>query len=141
MTTPDPTPRDPGIAELVSGLFKDVAALFRQEIELAKTEAGERLQGAVRGGQFIAVGAALAIGGFLALLGAVVIALGAWLETTGLDPAIAYALSALATGIVVGLAGGILISSGVGRIRDSNFKLTRTVDTLREDIEAAKERF
>lgn len=129
-----------GLAQQVKGLIGDVSSLFRQEIELAKTEAGERVESAVQGGQMLVIGAILAVGALGVLLAAIVLALTAWLESTGMDPAIANMISAAAVAIIVGGIGWAMISAGVKRLKSSNFKMERTTHSLSEDANIIKER-
>lgn len=128
------------LSNLVKGLVSDVSTLFRQEIELAKTEAGERVESAVHGGQMLVIGAILAIGALGVLLAAIVSLGAAWLTDAGMDPMMANALSAVVVALVVGIIGWIMISSGIKRLKTSNFKLERTAHSLSEDANVVKER-
>ncbi len=130
----------PSLGSQVKGLIGDVSTLFRQEIELAKTEAGERVESAVHGGQLLVVGAILAIGGLGVLLAAIVSAGTAWLIASGMDPLIANTLAAVAVAFIVGGIGWAMISSGIKRLKTSNFKLERTAHSLSEDAHVVKER-
>jgi hypothetical protein len=113
------------LAGMVKGLVSDVTTLFRQEIELAKTEAGERVESAVHGGQ---------------MLVAIVVLGTAWLVSIGMEPMTANVISAVVVALVVGLIGWIMISAGIKRLKTSNFKLERTAHSLSEDANVVKER-
>ena len=139
-TTDTPRNQTRGLTEQVKGLISDVSALFRQEIELAKTEAGERVESAVHGGQSLIIGAILAIGALGVLLAAIVSALAAGLEAIGMDAALANAIAALVVAAVVGGIGWAMISSGIKRLKSSNFKMEKTAHSLSEDAHAVKER-
>lgn len=143
MTTTDPHyhRQETSIAELAKGLIKDVSALFRQEIELAKTEAGERMESAVNGGRMIVIGAIFAIGALGVLLAGIVVGVTAWLVSLGMDPMIANMVAAIGVAVVVGAIGWAMISGGMKKLKMSNFRLDRTTHSLSEDAAAVKERF
>lgn len=128
------------LADLVKGLVSDVSTLFRQEIELAKTEAGERVESAMHGGQMLVIGAILAIGALGVLLAALVALGTAWLVSMGMDPMMANVISAVVVALVVGGIGWAMISSGTKRLKTSNFRLERTTHSLSEDANVVKER-
>ncbi|WP_127145234.1 phage holin family protein [Pelagibacterium montanilacus] len=130
-----------GLPAQLKGLVGDLSALFRQEVELAKTEAGERLESAVHGGQLLAIGAILAIGALGVLLAAIVVAIAGALESMGMDAGLANTVAAVTVAIVVGGIGWAMISSGVKKLKTSNFKMNRTAHSLSEDANAVKERF
>jgi len=50
------------LSELISGLISDVSGLMRKEIDLAKTEASERISSALGGIGIIVLGMVLSIG-------------------------------------------------------------------------------
>lgn len=93
------------LPELIGGLVGDLSGLFRKEIELAKTEASEKVSeiGAATGS--IAIGGVLLLGALGVLLAAVVSLLAAWMVGAGMDPTLANALSAFVVTAVVGIAG------------------------------------
>lgn len=139
-TTEAPHSDSRSLTYLVKGLVSDVSTLFRQEIELAKTEAGERVESAVHGGQMLVIGAILAIGALGILLAAIVVLGTAWLMSMGMDPMTANIISAVAVAFIVGAIGWAMISSGIKRLKTSNFKLERTTHSLGEDANVVKER-
>jgi len=142
MTATHPTGNSPsGISHLIGGIISDITALFRQEIELAKTEAGESVQKAANGGAMIAVGGVLALGALGVFLAGVVVLLGAWLEAIGLDPMMANVLAALIVSVIVGGIAWITVAAGINRLKTANFTLPRTTSTLSADVDAVKERF
>ncbi len=128
------------LTTLVRGLVSDVSALFRQEIQLAKTEASERVESAVHGGQMLVIGAIFAIGALGVLLAAIVVIGTAVLVNMGLDPMMANIVSALIVAVIVGGIGWAMISSGINRLKTSNFRLERTTHSLSEDAKTVKER-
>lgn len=128
------------LAGMIKGLVSDVSTLFRQEIELAKTEASERVESAVHGGQMLVIGAILAIGALGVLLAGIVTLGTALLVSMGMDEMTASIISAVVVALIVGLIGWMMISAGIKRLKTSNFKLERTVHSLSEDANVVKER-
>jgi hypothetical protein len=116
--------------DLLSQLANNSAALVRDEIALAKQEMGEKL-GTVRSGAVvIAAGAILGMFGALSLVAAAII---------GLGNVIGPGWSALIIGLVLGLAGGLIAITGIGRIKRTSLKPEQTIETLEEDKQWLKE--
>jgi len=76
-------------------------------------------------------GGAVAYAGFLALLAALIIGLG----QLGLP----WWLSALIVGLVVAAVGYFLIQRGLKSLKQEGVKPERTIETLRDDAEWAKQ--
>ncbi|SDH15910.1 phage holin family protein [Pelagibacterium luteolum] len=129
-----------GLASQVKALINDVSTLFREEIQLAKTEAGERLDSAIHGGQMVVIGAILAIGAVGVLLAALVVAIAGLLESMGMDAGLANTFAAAGVALVVGGIGWAMISSGVKKLKATNFKMERTAHSLSEDANVVRER-
>jgi uncharacterized membrane protein YqjE len=138
--TNDSEPQHEGLSHMITGLVKDVTGLMRKEIELAKTEVNEKASRAIQGGELVAIGAILAIGGLGVLLAAVVTGLSIWLTSLGLDALAAHSISALIVAVVVGGAGWMMISSGLKRIKHTNINLERTTSSIARDADLVKER-
>jgi hypothetical protein len=128
------------LSELVGGLVSDVSGLLRKEIDLAKTEASEKVANALGGVEVLVIGLIFAIGAVGVLLSALVSGLAATLVNNGMDEVTANAMSALVVGLVVGLIAWALISRGLATLRGSNFKLDRTTASLRRDVDVVKEK-
>ena len=139
-TTDDRYSQGRTLASMLKGLVSDVSILFRQEIELAKTEVTERVESAVHGGQILVVGAILSMGALGVLLAAIVLLGQAVLVNLGLDEMTANIVSAAIVGVVVGGLGWMMISAGVKRLKTSTFNLERTTHSLSEDANMVKER-
>ena len=77
----DYTKQDQSLGALLRELTSSLTLLFRQEVELAKTEIGEKAALAGRNVGAIAIGGAITLLGGLALLAAVITRLGALLDT------------------------------------------------------------
>jgi len=132
----DPRP----LSELVSGLVGDISSLFRKEIDLAKTEASEKMSHAMGGIEMLAIGAVFAIGAVGVLLTALVTGLTAFLVHLGMQEPNANALSAVIVGVVVALIAWRLMSSGIATLRGTSLSLERTATSLRRDADVVKER-
>jgi len=129
-----------GLADQIKGLISDISTLFRQEIELAKTEAGERVSSAVHGGQMLVIGAILAIGALGVLLAGIVVAIAGVLEGMGMEPGLANTIAAVIVAVVVGGIAWAMISSGINKLKTSNFKMEKTTHSLSADAKVVKER-
>lgn len=128
------------LSELVTGLVGDISGLFRKEIDLAKAEASQKISHAVGGLEVFAIGLVLAIGAVGVLLSAIVNGLTAMLVTQGFTEPNASALSSVIVAIVVGLVAWVMISKGIGVLRNSNLSMSRTANSLRRDADMVKER-
>ena len=124
----EPLQPDKSIGELFGELTADLGHLFRQEVQLAKTEAREEMQ---RVGQGLGMLAAAAISALLALT-LISFAVAWWLDKA-MDRGLAFALVAVFWIIV----GAVLASVGKKRLAAAK-PLPQTVDTLKEDMRWAK---
>lgn len=118
----------------VAGLFGDLARestrLFRQEIALARAELVHKVsQMGVGAGELVAGGLVI-YAGFLALLAAAVL---------GLSHVVQPWLAALIVGVVVVLIGAAVALKGRRDIKAEKLVPDRTLRTLREDAEWARE--
>jgi hypothetical protein len=128
------------LPELVTGLVTDISSLFRKEINLAKTEASEKMSHALTGVEAFAAGLVFAICAVGVLLAALVKGLTAFLVARGMTEPNADALSSVVVGIVVALIAWGMISRGLATLRGENLKLDRTSASLRRDAQIIKER-
>ncbi|KAA0689124.1 phage holin family protein [Neorhizobium sp. P12A] len=128
------------LSELLGGLVSDVSGLLRKEIDLAKTEASEKVSKAMTGVEVLVIGLVLAIGAVGVLLSAVVSALATVMVHQGMAETTAHALSALIVGLVVAGLAWALVSKGIATLRGAAFKLDRTSASLRRDVDVVKEK-
>jgi hypothetical protein len=128
------------IAELLGGLVNDLSTLFRKEVQLAKTEASEKLSQTMGAAAAIAIGGVLALGALGVLLSAVVSLLAALFVNMGWDPTLSNAVAAFIVTAVVGIAGWISINRGLNALKASNLNLNRTAASLGRDANIVKER-
>ena len=128
------------LPELIGGLVGDLSNLFRKEIELAKTEASEKVSEVSGAAGSIAIGGVLLLGALGVLLAAIVSLLAAWMISGGMNPTLANALAAFAVTVVVGLAGWVTLSKGLSALKASNLNMNRTAASLGRDANVVKER-
>jgi len=128
------------LAELLGGLATDISTLFRKEVQLAKTEASEKISETMAGVSSIAIGGVLVLGALGVLLAAVVSLLAAFLVNQGMDPTLANALAAIVVTAIVGIIGWICISKGMSALKASHLNMNRTAASLGRDANIVKER-
>jgi hypothetical protein len=124
---PGVIPPDRSIATLFRQLSRELGTLLRQEAELARSEISERFAKLGTGVVSLGAGVLLAFAGLLVLLEAAVYALTA---ATG-----SPALSALLVGGAVVALGAVLLALARRRLKASELVPTRTVESLRQDVE------
>ncbi|RUM14192.1 phage holin family protein [Rhizobium phaseoli] len=128
------------LAELIGGLLNDVAGLLRKEIDLAKTEASEKLSAALSGIEILLIGTILAIGAIGVLLSAVVSGVAALFVAQGFSEPTANALASIIVSVVIGLIAWIMVRRGLASFRRSNLTLARTTTSLRRDVQIVKDK-
>jgi len=119
------------LGDLFSDLSRETTTLVRKEVQLAKAELTQSATEAARGIGMLAAGGAVAYAGLLFLLLAIVFGL----IEAGWD---AW-LSALVVGLVVAAIGAVLVLRARESLKPANLAPRRTVETLKEDQEWAKE--
>ncbi len=125
-------PRDErSLGDLFSDLSRETTTLVRQEVQLAKAELTQSATEAARGIGMLVAGGVVAYAGLLFLLVAVMFGL----IEAGLDEW----LSALIVGLVVVAISAVLVLRARAALKPANLAPRRTVETLKEDQEWAKE--
>jgi xanthine/uracil permease len=119
------------LGDLFSDLSRETTTLVRQEVQLAKAELSQSATEAARGIGMLVAGGAVAYAGLLFVLLAIVFGL----IEAGWD---AW-LSALVVGVVVVAIGAILVLRARESLKPANLAPRRTIETLKEDQEWAKE--
>jgi putative superfamily III holin-X len=127
-TMPPRTERS--VASLFGDLARETSRLFRQEVALAKAELVANLGKLGTGAGELVVGGFIAYAGLLVLLAAAVL---------GLSEVLAPWLSALIVGAVVLLIGLGVALKGKRDVGAKSLVPDRTLRTLREDAEWARE--
>jgi hypothetical protein len=114
--------RERSIAELISELVRKAAVLIQEEVALARTEMSTKATTVSRSAGMIAGGGAIAYGGFLAIVAAIIIALHAVMP---------WWAAALLVGLVLVAVGYFLIQRAIQTVKTANLAPRRTVASLR----------
>ena len=128
----EPTRTDRSLGDLFGALTSQLGQLIHKEVELARTEITANAVRTGRNASLIGIGGVVAYGGFLVVLAAAVLLL----MSLGLEPWIA----ALVVGRVGVGIGAALVMRGRSQLEASSLAPTRTIETLKEDAEWAKDR-
>ena len=123
---------DRSLSELLSDVTSEVATLFRKEVELAKAETTEQVSRAAKAGGML--GAAAVIG-FLDLI--LFSFAAAWALSEIVPEGVAFAIVA----VVFAIVAGALAMAGKKRLANVNPVPNQTVQTLRADVQVAKDSF
>lgn len=126
----DPIRDDRSLGELFAELSRDATALIRKEFELAKAEMSANAARIGRHAAYIAIGGALAYGGLLTVIAALVVIL----HAVGLT----WWASTLIVGIVVLLVGYLLVQRGLSALQRDRLTPTETIETLKENAAWAR---
>ncbi|WP_308294902.1 phage holin family protein [Streptomyces sp. JJ66] len=127
---PQPTsPEEPSVGQLLSEVLSDVQKLFRQEVELAKTEVREE---AAKAGK---AGGLLGGAGFAGVMVALFVSLTVMFA---LGNIMDLSLAALLVTVVWGAVGAVLFTRGRAQWREVSPKPEQTVETLKEDAQWAR---
>ena len=119
------------VTDLFGNVVTEFSTLFRKEVQLARTELGEKAGQAAGAAASIAIGGVLLLAALIFLLQAVV----AFLVYLGVPMGWAQLIVAAA----VGLVGYLLLRGGLNRLKASNLVPTRTAEQLSRDAAVVKE--
>lgn len=119
------------VGELFGDVTRDVGVLLRQEVKLAKTEMSETLSRTTSNVAGLGAGAALAYAGALAIAAAVILGL--------VSAGVAPWLAALLVGVALAVAGYTMLQKGLSNLKRTDLVPTRTVETLKDDVQWVKE--
>jgi membrane protein implicated in regulation of membrane protease activity len=123
---------DRSLSELLSDVTTEVATLFRKEVELAKAETTEQVSKAAKAGGML--GAAAVIGFLDLILFSFALA---WALSEVVPEGVAFAI----VGVVFAVVAGVLAMAGKKRLANVNPMPNQTVQTLRQDVQVAKDSF
>jgi hypothetical protein len=126
------TAEERSIGELFGELSQDMALLVRQETQLAKTEMQAKLSGVTGDLVSLAAGGVVALVGGLAITAAVILLL---IDPIGVKPW----LAALIVGALLGIVGWVMLQRGLKDLKRTDPTPRRTVETIKDDIQWAKE--
>lgn len=127
----EPREPDASLPELISRLTDQSSTLFRQELQLAKTELRHEIRKAGRAGGMLG---AAAVTGFLAVL-LLSFAL-AWTlgDLEPLNPALGF----LIVGLIYAVVAGVLGMQGKNKAEEIDTSLPETTESIKEDVQWAK---
>ena len=117
---------DRSVGEIVGDIAKELGALVRQEIDLAKTEAKNE---AVKAGKGAGLLGGSGVAGHLFLIFLTVTAMFA------LDKVMDIVWAALIVTVVWAVVAAVLAQMGRSRLKEVNPKLETTAETLKEDAQ------
>jgi drug/metabolite transporter (DMT)-like permease len=122
---------DRTVPELFTDLIDSLSSLFRQELQLAKAEAKENVREVTAAATSMAVGGFIALGGLVILLHAAV----AWLVWLGME----QRWAALIVGLVAAAIGLLLAYRGMQEIKSAQVTPKRALHQLQRDARVASE--
>ncbi|HEX5159764.1 MAG TPA: phage holin family protein [Ktedonobacterales bacterium] len=125
-------PQEASLGDLFTRLTQDMSRLIRQEVQLARREVTDKATDIGKNIGMLAAGGAVAYGGYLFLLGALVYGLISLF-------ALPVWLSFLIVGVLAAVVGFILIQRGIDALKRTQLTPQQTVDTLKEDVAWAKD--
>jgi hypothetical protein len=121
-----PAQAEPTLSELFSVLSNQVSQLFRQEVQLAQAEMTRKASRAARNAAVIGIGAMFGMGAFYALVATLILVLSQYMASW---------LAALVVGLVLAIVAGIMIQSGINKLKSIDPAPRRTIETMRENKE------
>lgn len=125
-----PAPENRSIGELLRDLATDVTNLIRQELNLARAEAQDKLHQTIAAVVSLIAGALLAFAALIILLQALVIGLSNFMYDW---------VAAILVGGVVAIIGFILVRKGQSDLSATNLAPERTAANVQRDINLVKE--
>lgn len=130
MSGVEPRTSEESLGELFSQLSSDLSALMRDEVQLAKVELKEEAGRAGRAGGLF---------GGAALAGYMVVVLVSFAAAWGLSELMPVGWAFLIVAAVWAVIGGVLYLRGRDQLKTVNVVPAQTVETLKEDVEWAKQ--
>jgi uncharacterized membrane protein YqjE len=128
-TTTQTSTETRSLGEIVGDISRDMSTLFKQELDLAKTEMKQEVAKVGKGAGMFG-GAGLA--GYFTLLFLSVALVGL------LDTWMPYGWAALIVAALWGIVAAVLAARGKKEIKEANPQLPTTQQTLKEDVQWAK---
>ena len=123
---------DRSIGELFGQLTQDMTLLVRQEIQLARVEMSDKISKVTTNVISVAAGGFVAYLGGLALVAALILAIRDLAN-------ISLAVSALIVGAILAIIGYVMLQRGMKELKRVDLSPRRTVETLKDDVQWAKE--
>jgi hypothetical protein len=119
------------IGELFGQLSQDMTLLVRQEVQLARSELGEKISRLTTNLISVIAGGFVAYVGALALVAALILGLHDLAE-------ISPWVSALIVGAVLAVAGYVMLHRGLAELKRVDLAPRRTVENIKDDVQAIK---
>lgn len=119
------------VGDLLGNVTSDLSKLMRQEVALAKVELKEEAAKA---------GKASGLLGGAGAVGYLVLVFLSLALMFALDNAMGIGWAALITAVILGIVAAVLFVVGRGQLKQLNPKPEQTVETLKEDVQWAKNR-
>jgi len=119
------------IGELFGQLSQDMTLLVRQEVQLARSEVGEKISHLTTNLISVIAGGFVAYVGALALVAALILGLH---DLAGISPWV----SALIVGAVLAVAGYVMLHRGLAELKRVDLAPRRTVENIKDDVQAIK---
>ena len=126
------------LGSLVAALSRQISALFRRELALARAEISEKVREAGSGFALLAAGGMIILIGLFFIVQAAVFGLVALLDLW-LPAEVAVWLGPLLIGLAAVLIGWALLSSGRNKLSAETLALQRTAESVREDTALVRE--
>lgn len=118
------------VGELIADLAGETGTLIRQEITLAQTELTNKAVSVGTDIGFLAVGGVFGLAALGAIVAAIIIGAGLFIPLW---------LSALIVGVILSIIAGLMITSALGKLKETNLKPKQTIKSLKEDAQWLKE--
>ncbi len=136
--------RDPYMNSSIPDLFRrlrdETTTLFRQEVALAKAEAGEKASRVGRNVAYLAAGAMVAYAGLLFLLLGLSFLIWVGLREAGVSEGVAIWVAPMIVGVVVAAIGYAFIQKAVSTLKRERMTPNKTVESLQENKEWLKQK-
>lgn len=126
------------IGELFKSLRDEINTLFRQEVQLVKTEAAEKAHAYGRSSTVVAIGGALAFAALIVILIGLGYAVTALLTLAGMSMLNAAWFGPLIVGVIVALIGYVMIRRGINAFKHESPVPERTIRSLQENQQWVK---
>lgn len=129
---------DPGIADLLRQLRDDTTGLVREEVQLAKTEAGEKIRRVGRNVASLVVAGLVASSALLLLMIGAAYLVAETFARGGMETGIAVFLGFLVMALIAAVAAGVLASKALNALSNESSVPNRTARSLKEDKQWAQ---
>jgi hypothetical protein len=120
------------LSELLSNVTNEIALLFRKEVELARVETTEQVSRAAKAGGML---------GAAAVIGVIDLILFSFAAAWALSEVVPEGVAFLIVGVVFAVVTAVLAAAGKKRMAGINPLPNQTVQTLKADVQVAKDSF